>query len=279
MADPETLEQLSIDENNVENVLKDVENDITSVMSNNSGDFKSTAWLPCNATVDSLALANDTISIYITYNGLTCDKKRNRTGKIEIKTKVGTRWDEVGAAVICKYFDFTVTRVLTGNSVKLNGSKTLVNENGGHRWQLGTEITSYVERINGTMQASFDNGVGRTWNVARQITYTGTAGQYIMTIDGFGSTANYQNLVVWGSNRQGEEFFTQITQSIVCRQACSWDPVSGIKIHQIPSDEKSATIAFGYDSNNQPIVGDNCPERFRIDWQRNNRSGTSYLPL
>lgn len=279
MADPETLEQLSVDENNVESVLKDVESDITSVMSNNSGDFKSSAWLPCNATVDSLAIVNDTISIYITYNGLTCDKKRNRTGKIEIKTKVGTRWDDAGAAVICKYIDFTVTRVLTGNSVKLNGSKTLVNVNGGHRWQLGTKITSYVERISGSMQASFDNGTSRTWNVARQITYTGTAGQYIMTIDGFGASANYQNLVVWGTSRQGEEFFTQITQSIVCRQACGWDPISGIKIHQIPSGEKSATIAFGYDSNNQPIAGENCPERYRVDWQRNNRSGTSYFQL
>jgi hypothetical protein len=279
IVDPVSLEQLSADENDVENVMKDVESDITSVLSNNAGDFKSTAWLPCNANVDSLAIANDSITIFITYNGLTCDKRRNRTGKIEIQTKVGTRWNDAGATVIYKYINFTVTRVATGKSIKLNGTKTFVNVLGGHRWQVGTLITSYVERISGTMQASFDNGTNRTWNVARQITYTGTPGQYIMTLDGFGSAGDYQNLVVWGTDRQGEEFFTQITQSVVCRQACDWDPISGIKIHLIPSDNKSATIAFGYNTNNELITGDECPTRFRIDWQRNNKSGTSFLPL
>jgi hypothetical protein len=282
IADPETLEQLSADENDVDNVMKDSESDITSVMSNNSGDFKSSAWLPCNAKVDTIVITNDTLTIRITFNGPTCNNKRNRTGKIELKTKVGTRWNQAGAAVLCKYIDFTVTRDTTNKSIKLNGTKTIVNVNGGHRWQVGSSInpiTSYVERISGSMQASFNNGTSRTWNIARQITYTGKAGQYILSIDGFGSTSEYQNLVVWGTNRQGEEFFTQITQSVVCKQTCGWDPVSGIKLHQIPSDTKSAKITFGYNTNNEPIVGDECPTRYRVDWQRNNKSGTSFLPL
>jgi hypothetical protein len=278
-ADPATLVQLSTDETNVESILKDAESDITSVLSNNAGGFKSTEWLPCNASVDTVLIANDTLTVRITFNGLTCNNKHNRTGKIELKTKVGTHWNQIGATVVCKFIDFTMTRVATGKSIKLNGTKTIVNVNGGHRWQVGTIISSYVERISGTMQASFDNGTSRTWNIARKITYTGTAGQYIMTIDGFGSSDSYQNLVVWGTNRQGEKFFTQITQSVVCRQACDWDPVSGIKIHQIPSDNKSATITFGFNNNNEPITGDECPTRYRVDWQINNKSGTSFLPL
>lgn len=279
VVDPVSLEQLSTDENNVENIMNDAEGDITSVLSNNGSGLKSTAWLPCNATVDSTAAINDSITIYITYNGLTCNNKRNRTGKIEIKKKVGTHWEQAGAAVIYKYVNFTVTRVATGKSVTLNGTKTFVNVNGGHRWQVGTTITSYIEKISGSMQASFDNGTSRTWNVARLITYTGTPGHYIRAVDGFGSADNFQNLVLWGTDRQGEEFYTQITQSEVCRQTCDWDPVSGIKIHQLPADNKSVTITFGYNSNNEPITGDECPTRYRVDWQRNNRSGTSYLPL
>lgn len=278
-ADPATLEQLSADENDVDNVMKDVESDVTSVMSNNIGNFKSTAWLPCNAKVDSLAKVNDSITIYITYSGLTCDGKRNRTGKIEIRKKAGTHWEQAGATVIYKYINFTVTRVANGKSIKLNGTKTFVNLNGGHRWQVGTAITSYVETISGSMQASFDNGTSRTWNVARKITYTGKAGQYILSVDGFGSTGEYKNLVVWGTNRQGEEFFTQITKTVVSKQTCGWDPVSGMKIHQIPSDTKSATITFGYNDKNEPITDGDCPTRYRVDWQRNNKSGTNYLPL
>jgi hypothetical protein len=278
-ADPSSLVQLSADENNVESIMNDAESDIASVMSNNGGSFKSTGWLPCNATLDSLSVANDTVTLFITYNGLSCNGKRFRTGKIEIKKKVGTHWEQAGTAIIYKYINFAVTHVSTSKSVTLNGTKTLVNVNGGHRWQVGTTITSYVEKISGSIQASFDNGTNRTWNVARQLTYTGTVGNFILNIDGFGSSGNYQNLVVWGTNREGEEFFTQITQSVSCKQVCDWDPVSGIKVHQIPADNKSATITFGYDSNNQPVTGDECPTRYRVDWQKNNNSGTSYLPL
>jgi len=278
-ADPSSLVQLSADENNVESIMNDAEGDITSVMSNSGSNLKSTAWLPCNANVDSLAIANDTITIFITYDGLSCNGTRIRTGKIEIKKKVGTHWEQPGATIIYKYIDFTVTRVATNKSVTLNGTKTFENVNGGHRWQVGTTISSYVEKVSGVMQASFDNGTSRSWNVARQLTYTGTPGQIVLSIDGFGSAGEFQNLVVWGTNRQGEEFYTQIVQSVVCRQACDWDPVSGIKIHQIPADSKSATITFGFDSNNQPVTGNDCPTRYRIDWQKNNQSGTSYLPL
>jgi len=277
-ANPASMEQLSADENNVENIMNDAENDVSSVMSNN-GNYKSTEFLPCNATLDSLAVANDTVTMYITYNGLHCNGTRNRTGKIEIKKKVGTHWEQAGATIIYKYINFTVTRVATGKSVTLNGTKTFVNVNGGHRWQVGTLITSYVQRASGSMTASFDNGTSRTWNVARQLTYTGTPGQFVLTVDGFGSAGEFENLVVWGTNRQGEEFFTQITQSVVHKQACDWNPVSGIKIHQIPADSKSATITFGFDSNNQPVVGDDCPTRYRIDWQKNNQSGTMFMPL
>jgi len=279
VVNPESLEQLASDENNVESIMNDAESDITSMMSNNSGNLKSTEWLPCNATIDSLAVVNDTVTLFITYDGLNCNGTRNRTGKIEIKAHVGTHWEQAGATVIYKCINFTVTRVATNKSVTLNGTKTFVNVNGGHRWQVGTLIDSYVEKVSGTMLASFDNGTNRTWNVARQLTYTGTPGQFLLSIDGFGSAGEYQKLVIWGTNRQGEEFFTQITQSVVCRQACEWNPVSGIKIHQIPSDNKGATITFGYNDNNEPIVGDECPTRYRVDWQKNNASGTSFLPL
>ena len=278
-ANPASLVQLTADENEVENVMNDAEGDISSVMANPGGGYKSGNMLPCNTTIDSLAVANDTITIFITYNGPNCSGRLIRTGKIEIKKKVGTYWQQVGTGITYNYINYKVTRVATNKSVTLNGTKTFVNVSGGHRWQVGTMLTSYIERVTGSMQTSFDNGTSRTWNVARQLTYTGGPGHFILTIDGFGTANDYQNLVVWGTNRQGEDFFTQITQSVVCKEVCDWNPVSGIKIHQIPADNKSATITFGFDSNNQPITGDDCPTRYRVDWQKNNQSGTSYFPL
>jgi hypothetical protein len=118
------------------------------------------------------------------------------------------------------------------------------------------------------------------WNVARQKTFTGTPpNNLILTTDGFGAAGEYNNLLVWGVNRQGENFYSQIQQSIVHRQVCDWNPVSGIKKHAIPADNKSATLTFGYDSSNQPVTGNACPTKFRFDWQKNNNSGTVYLWL
>jgi len=278
-ADPATLKQLSTDENEVDGIMNDAEGDITSTLSNNFTGLKSTESLPCHTTIDSLAKANDTIAIFITYNGLTCNGKLSRTGKIEIRKKAGTHWELAGATVICKYINLKVTRIASGKSVTLNGTKTFVNVSGGHRWQVGSTITTFIQEASGIMQASFDNGTIRTWNVARRLTYTGKQGQLNLTIDGFGTSGEYQNLVVWGTNRDGEQFYTQINQPVVHRQSCDWNPVSGIKFHQIPADSKSATVTFGFDDNNEPVTGDNCPTRYNVNWQRNNKSGTFYLPL
>lgn len=282
-ADPTSLKQLAADENDIESIMNDAEGDITSVMTNMGNGLKAGGWKPCATTIDSSTSTKDSITIYITYNGKDCNNRQYRKGKIEIRMKLGNRWGAVGSAVVFKYSNFEVKRMSKmgkdSTIIILNGTKTFVNVSGGTRWIVGTLIDSYIERVSGTMQATFENGTTRTWNVARQLTWTGTPGNFNMTIDGFGSAGDYQNLVVWGTNRQGEEFFTQITQSVVCKQACEWNPVSGIKIHQIPSGNKSATVTFGFNSNNEPVTGDNCPTHYRIDWQKDNKTGTSYLPL
>jgi hypothetical protein len=273
-----SIEQLSTDENNVEAVTDDALKDVEGVLSYNGG-MKSTAGIPCNATLDSAAVVNDTVTLYITYNGLNCNGTRNRVGQIEIRKRVGTHWGQPGAAINYKYINFAVTRVATGRTVTLNGSKTFENVTGGFVWMVGNLLNSVVQKVTGHMSVTFDNGTTREWNVARQRTYTGSQGELLMTIDGFGTSGEYSNLVTWGTNRNGEQFYTQITQSVVHKELCGFDPVSGIKVHQIPAQSKSATITFGYNNNNEPITGDECPTRFRIDWVHGSHSGTRYVQL
>jgi len=256
--------------------LKDVEN----VLSYQGGSLKSTETLPCHATIDSAAVVNDSVTLYITYNGLNCKGTRNITGKIEVKKKVGTHWGQAGATIIMKYVDYAVTKVANGKTMTFNGTKTFENVSGGFIWQLGTTRTSVVDRVSGSMTITFDDGTTRIWNIARQRTFTGIpGGNLLLTNDGFGTSGQYTSLVTWGTNRNGEDFYTQISQSVVSREFCDWNPVSGIKIHQIPAKSKSATITFGFNSNNEPITGDECPARYRIDWQNGSHSGTAYLPL
>lgn len=278
-SDSSTLVQLSTDENNMEVITDDALKDVENVLAYQGGGLKSTEFLPCHATIDSAAVVNDSITLFITYNGLNCAGTRNIVGKIEVKKKVGTHWGQEGATILMKYVDFTVTKVATGKTTIFNGNKTFENVSGGFIWQLGTTRTSVVDRVSGNMTITFDDGATRQWNIARQRTFTGTPGSLLMTNDGFGTSGQYSNLVTWGTNRNGEEFYTQISQSVVHKQLCDWNPVSGIKIHQIPAQSKSATITFGFDDNNEPVTGDVCPTRYRIDWQNGTHSGTKYVEL
>jgi len=277
--DTNSLQQLSKDEVAVDNATNDVLNDANTVLSgSNSG--KSIDMMPCNATIDSVSHSTtDTIVYYMTFNGLSCSGTHTRTGNVIIKKAVGTHWINAGAMVYITYENLNITKVSSGKSLTLNGTKTFENVNGGVLAQLGSSIISVTHKISGSVQATFDDGTTRTWTIARQRVFTGTLGQLLVTESGFGSADGYSDLVVWGTNRKGEAFYTQLTSAVTFKQVCGWDPVSGIKVHQIPGDDKKATITFGYDDNNQLVTGSNCPTRYKLDWVKGQKNGTIYLPL
>lgn len=275
--DSTSLQQLSNDEQQVESATEESMNDVNNLLS--SGNLKSGNQLPCGATVDSTGVINDSITIYITYNGNNCNNTRFRTGQVEIKKRIGTHWYQQGATVMIRHINFTITKLSNQKSITLNGVKIHKNVSGGAIWQLGISAEAIVHRSWGHVNVTFDDGTTKSWDFARQKIFTlSILNNIVLTIDGFGSAGGLDNLVVWGTNRHGENFYTQIIQPVVHRQACDWDPCSGIKKHAIPADSKSATLTFGFDRNNQP-TGIECPAKYKVDWQKNNKSGTVYLWL
>jgi hypothetical protein len=274
-----SIQSLANDENQVNSASDEAINDINVVLSGSGGGLKSTEGLPCHATIDSLAVANDSITYYVTYNGTNCRGNLNRTGQLEIRKHVHTRWYEAGAAVVYKYINFHITHVASQKSVTLNGQKTYTNVTGGLIFMIPQYISSVTHKDEGYMNVTFDDGTSKSWQVARQITFTKVNGNLVLTIDGFGTADNYTNLVTWGINRNGEQFYIQILLSVVYREVCQFDPCSGQKKMMIPGKSKGATLTFGYDSNDQPITGDECPTKYKVDWYKGNDSGTMYLWL
>ncbi len=277
-ANTESMQQLTKDENNVENASDQALNDANQVLS--PGKLKSTESWPCNATVTFSGNVNDTITIDIIYHGKDCNNTHIRTGHVAIKKRYLEEWGQAGATVIVILDNFTITKISNQKSLTLNGTKHFQNVSGHYLWQLGLDstVTSIVHKVWGTVTATFENG-NRVWNIARQRTFTGSLIALVMTTDGFGTADGYTNLATWGINRNNEQFYSRITQSVVHKQVCNWDPCSGIIIHEIPSASKSATITFGYDSNNNLITNGDCPTRYRVDWVVGSNSGTFFLPL
>ena len=275
--DSSSLQQLATDETNMQNATDEALNDVSAFLT--GGNLKSTEMSPCHVMIDSTSVFNDTIAYYLTYDGPNCAGTRIRTGQTIVKKQVGTHWIDAGATVIVKFINLHITKVSSGKSITLNGQKTFQNFSGGKIGQLGNGLDSIIYKIWGYVNVTFDNNTSAAWHVARQRVFTGTPGELLVSNTGFGSNAGVDNLVTWGTNRNGEDFYTQIQKVVVTRQTCDWDPVSGIKLHRIPAHDKQALITFGYDSNNQPVTNGDCPTKYRVDWQKNGNSGTVYLWL
>ena len=280
-SDTSSLQNLANDEAQVNKASDEAMNDINNVLSGSQGTLKATELLPCHATLDSTGVTNDTITYYITYNGLNCDGNLFRTGQIEIKKHVNTYWWQTGATVIYSYKNYKVYHVLHPTKyITMNGTKTYENVTGALLFMLGTSnIDSIIHKEWGSMTITFENNTARTWDIARQLTYTKENSKLVLKTIGFGTADNFTNLVIWGLNRDNEQFYDQITVPNVFRQAFEWDPCSGQKNDTIPTKNKGIKITWGYDSNNQLITNGDCPAKYMLDWWINNKSGTMYLPL
>jgi hypothetical protein len=275
-----SMQQLAKDEVTVTKASDETLNDANTVLSGGQGNFKSTEFLwPCHATIDSVIVGTDSITYRIVYNGINCPGNRTRVGVVEVTRKISQPWGEPGAGTVVRFINLRITKNSNNKSLVLNGTKVFVNVSGGYMWQLGNTMTSIVHHAYGSLNATFDDGTTRQWQFDRQRTFTGVLGALVLTIDGLGSADGYSNLEIWGVNRNGENFYSQITHSVVHKTACDWDPVTGVQVHQIPADNKMATITYGYDDNFQLVTNGDCPTYFRVDWQKGANSGTFYVPL
>lgn len=269
--DTSSMTQLSKDESDMQSASDDAATDASDVLSR--GTAKSTEWIPCNATLDSVVTANDTITYTITYNGTNCQGGRIRQGVVKVSKLLNTHWRDLGAIVRITFINLKITKISTGRYITVNGTKTITNVSGGVIRELNGS-GSVIHSANGSLIAIFDNGTTRTWNVSRKRTFTGTQTDLIVTVEGTGSAEGYTNLVTWGTNRNGEPFYTQINTPVIHKQTCDWDPISGVKVHNIPSDDKKATITFGFDASGNTVSGNNCPTHCKVDWQKGSHSGT-----
>lgn len=276
--DTGSLTQVVNDDNRIKAADDEILNDVNKVL---SGGLKSTNAWPCNATIDSSSVVNDTITYYITFNGLNCHGNFNRVGQAEARKNVNVPWSQAGSKVYVKYINVAVTRVATGVTATLNGTRVLENVSGGTLNQIGSGISTVVHKASGSMDATFSDNTTRTWVYSRQRTFTGTYGDLTCTVDGLGSDNGYSNLTSWGLTRSNSEFYVQITQSVIHKESCGWDPVYGIKIYQIPAESKKATVTFGFDDNNQPVPlnSGSCPTRCRVDWEMNGNTGTLFIQI
>jgi PKD repeat protein len=276
--DPSSLEQLSKDDLQFEASDDEIQNDANAVLSTNG-----------DTTISSCAISTDTVGtnlqFTLVYNGFNIGHNFSRTGTVIITKLLAVQWRTTGCAVTYQYVNLAITKISSGKTFVYNGTRTWTNISGGLIDQLGTlsSINPVVQQVTGAIEITFDDGTQRTWNIARQKSWSGTYPSALtVTVSGFGSSAGYTNLIVYGTNRNGEVFYAQINTPILYNESCfdyQWTPIWGALVYQIPATPKSATVTFGYNSNDVLVTEGACAVYYQMAWTWKSYSGTDYFPI
>ena len=216
---------------------------------------------PCGATIDSTQKASRIITI--NYNGLTCDSTRSRSGSITVS--LSNKWKEAGSVLTLTFNNYKVTRLATGKSITIKGTKTMTNVNGGLlKHLIFNPSLLIVYKAKGSLELTFDDGQVRTWSVARKITYANVSNVLQITLEGDTTIAGVANIVTWGKNRKNVEFKTRITTPIVSNSTCGWRrPTAGVKVHT--GLAKEITVTFGVAINGESITS-GCAYGYKLNW-------------
>lgn len=206
----------------------------------------------CDATVTVDTMSNPR-KITITYNGTACTGNRSRTGKVIIAMAKGMHWGDKDAVLTVTLQNLTIKRLNDNKSIKLNGTHVITNTTGGRLINLSNVGTITHTVTSNNMSITFDDGRQRTWQVAKQRTFTYNNG-VVITGTGLHSDATNQGIAEWGMNRFGRTFVSVISQPVVVRQDCSFRLVSG-QIQMIRPDV-TTTATFGLDVNGNATT---CP--------------------
>lgn len=275
--DSAPVQQLSSDDKSVEDNVDEVIIDAGNILSGNLN--LKNLGLPCNAHLDTVFTHNDTIQYHVIYDGLNCFQNKFRNGKVILKHKQNTPWHLAGAFLLIEFHDYLVTHVFTGKHVLINGMASIENVSGGVIHLPGIGMNTVMHRNMAHIRISFNGNPPRQWHLAKMLVYSGSPGNMILAVNGIGNANGYNKLISWGQDREGRDFYTQIAKSVTFKETCNWDPISGEQVYIIPADNLKATATFGFNNNNNPVMGNDCPTRYRLRWQQHGHSGTIFLPM
>lgn len=233
----------------------------------------------CDAVV-TVDTVDNPRTITITYDGSNCLLTRIRTGSVVISIPQGTRWSQAGATVTVTFNNLKIVRVLDGKAITLNGTHTYTNVSGGSLLSLNANSTSPIVHTitSDNMSITFDNGAQRTWNIARQRSYSYSGG-IVITETGMHTADSTTGISEWGINRFGNSFQSQIAQALVVAQSCSFQMTAGQIV--LTNAAGATTVTFGLNSTGQSM---GCPVSpatyyFELVWEGNGgKTYTFILP-
>jgi len=277
--DTEEQKGNSNDETDVSNETDAVVDDASNALpKQNAGktDGANKWTTPCSATVDTTTNLKN-LQVTITYDGMSCDGKRKRVGTVTItltdptignKPKAFSSWKSKGAYLTIE-FNLFVTKISTGKTFKIVGTKKIVNVDGGSLQEMTTSSPAVTLHITGDVNVTLNDTSAGKWTIdrTRKIQYVGTDLRVT-------NTGGANNIAVSGTSKKGEAFTVSIPTAVVwSKSTCpeieykgekypKWVPISGVKIHKA---KKELTVTFGVDKDGKSVAS-GCPHGYKLEW-------------
>jgi hypothetical protein len=219
--------------------------------------------IPCGISDIDSTHADTLILIYTNVN--SCDGLRKRNGTITLAlSPAGAKWSQAGVTLTMTFNNFKITRIADNRSITINGSKSVTKTEAGTAFTLAVGDSLHHKIRSNNMQVTFDNGIVRTWHVARKRTTTRTSTlTWTVAIDGDTTVGGNTNVAAWGTNRNGNTFYSTIPTSVLWSTDCLSSPMSGVRL--IKGLERELTITFGVDALGNE-VSSGCPGYYKLNW-------------
>ncbi len=191
---------------------------------------------------------NQKTIIYTFDKNSTCSS-RSRQGTITVTLVQGNYFREQGAVYNLVFEGYGVT--YNGKMMTLTGTQTVTNVTGGLPRSRFVDGSIVTHKVSGNMELAFDGFEGtRNWQINREITWANTAGILSFSISSDNSVDELNNVSVWGTNRFGNKFYTQITTPIVANSNCGWyRPTSGTRVHILKDADESIKFTVTVTNN------------------------------
>lgn len=207
----------------------------------------------CDATL-SYDTSGSIKKLTITYSGTNCWGNRKRTGTVVISEANGVHWKDQGAVVTVSIQNLTITRVADGKSIVINGKKIITNTSGGLLYTLANH-GPVIHDFTDSLSIVCDNGLARTWNVAKHRVFVYDNG-IKLTTTGSHSDGTSNDIAEWGTDRFGISYTSRITVPKVIIQSCSFRLVAGQDTFT-RNDKFTAVVTYGLDASGNAVTS--CP--------------------
>jgi hypothetical protein len=255
----------------INNIIGD-ESQVRGRVSSPSGASGITGTI-CGVTVDTTGISSG--SLTLNFDGVMTCNNRTRSGAVKVSVvdyATGKRWKQPGCSIRVEYVNYKVIRASDQKSIQFNGVQYVTNASGGTWWELlvTKTQTAVIHAVTGTnLNAMFSDGKTAVYNIHRQVTWSLPGGVITCKGEGIGTNNGMGSLENYGTTRDGDAFYSQVSTPIVWNLTCgAGAPITGDVTVQLSNKAFGLRCVFGTDSNGNPMtVGPNqCPFGWRFEW-------------